>query len=531
MSPVHKTRSHAAKKALRTAIKSNRTQEQKVVQKEMMKAIVNIAIQKIKEMEGQNSGKRLPSNYLIDLVNRFKPSYPTLTVKAVQNAIDYQKRKDRTTATSNLNNNESIDIAGSNVIKNSVIGRPKGSTKEQDRLSAIQKSAAINEVTVKVNELKKNDKTISASTYSSIVTEVKQKRNLPEDFDVKKDTVMKRIARERTILEAHQQKGGHCSPLEEIEPSIVQLVLCMSKFRQALTSAQIKDLVNSAIHNTEYQQKLIDYKKMRNIEQEEEQLGKVSMKYVHGFMKRWKHVIGSSRPKRFELDRSQWATYSNFKEMYDALEDAMLECQIAKKLPQPTWMDKEGNIVQSEAEAFGLPCTIQITDPDLCIVGDEVGANTSQKGDGHVGGKKVVGERGCVSQQKVSKKEKKFTVIGLTALTGEPVMCIVIIQGKERKIEIELGIDYSAHWEGSPDDADFVAKNIGPGKRFPGGPTCHFRGKDIPCLVRMSESGGINGDILLDIFKTLDHYEVFDDARKAGKTPMVLIDGQKLCCM
>mmetsp|Transcript_13739 Transcript_13739/g.25867 ORF Transcript_13739/g.25867 Transcript_13739/m.25867 type:complete len:274 (-) Transcript_13739:1313-2134(-) len=249
--------------------------------------------------------------------------------------------------------------------RKSVIGRPKGSTKAQDRLSAIQKSAAINEVTVKVNELRKNDKAVSASTYSSIVTEIKQKRNLPVDFEVKKDTVMKRIARDKTILKAHQQKGGHCSPLEEIEPSIVQLVMCMLKFRQALTSAQIKDLVNSAIDSTEYQQKLIDYKKMRNINQDEKQLDRVSMRCVHGFMKWWKHVIGSMRPKRFELDRSQWATYSNFKEMYDALEEAMLECQIAQKLPQPTWMDKEGNVVQSEADAFGLPCAIHIlTDPD-----------------------------------------------------------------------------------------------------------------------------------------------------------------------
>mmetsp|Transcript_13738 Transcript_13738/g.25865 ORF Transcript_13738/g.25865 Transcript_13738/m.25865 type:complete len:93 (-) Transcript_13738:1139-1417(-) len=81
------------------------------------------------------------------------------------------------------------------------------------------------------------------------------------------------------------------------------------------------------------------------------------------------------------------------------------------------------------------------------------------------------------------KERKKNTVIGLTALTGEPVMCIIIIQGKERKVEIELGVDYSAHWEGSPDDIDFIAKNIGPGRRFPGGPTCRFCGKDIPCLL------------------------------------------------
>jgi hypothetical protein len=145
-----------------------------------------------------------------------------------------------------------------------------------------------------------------------------------------------------------------------------------------------------------------------------------------------------------------------------------------------------------------LTCTIQIIDRDLCIVGDEVGANTLQRtGDRHVGGTKAISEQDCIAQQKVSKKEK-ITVIVLTALTKEPVMCTIIIQGKERKVEIELDIDYSpAHWEGSSGNVDFIAKKIGPGRRFPGGPTCHFLGKDIPCLVRMSESGGVNGEICL----------------------------------
>lgn len=101
---------------------------------------------------------------------------------------------------------------------------------------------------MKVNEIKKNEKVVSNNTFSLIVAMVKHKRNLPLDFKVTKNIVMKQIARERTILEAHQQqKGGHSSPL-----------LCMSKFCQALTSTQIKDLVNSCIHNTKYQQKIIE---------------------------------------------------------------------------------------------------------------------------------------------------------------------------------------------------------------------------------------------------------------------------------
>jgi len=178
-------------------------------------------------------------------------------------------------------------------------------------------------------------------------------------------------------------------------------------------------------------------------------------------------------------------------------------------------------------ESYGQKCTIKITHPELCIVGDEVGGNTSQKGDGHVGGKRFVGPKHCVSQLKSSKKDKKFTVVGLTALTGEPVMCVIIIEGTTRQVEVELGIDYSAPWTGSAEDNDFIEQNTGHGKRFPGGPTCRFRGKEVPCFVRFNQSGGMSGEILLDVFKTMDHYKIFDDAQAEGKTPFVLVDGHE----
>jgi hypothetical protein len=37
-------------------------------------------------------------------------------------------------------------------------------------------------------------------------------------------------------------------------------------------------------------------------------------------------------------------------------------------------------------------------------------------------------------------------------------------------------------------------------------------------------SVSISGEILLDIFKTIDHYKVFDDVQAKGKTPFVFVD-------
>ena len=68
----------------------------------------------------------------------------------------------------------------------------------------------------------------------------------------------------------------------------------------------------------------------------------------------------------------------------------------------------------------------------MVVVADEVGANTSQKGDGHAAGEKFICARGTTPQTKVSTKDKHYTVMGYALLTGEPVMYLVIMKGKKQ---------------------------------------------------------------------------------------------------
>ena len=66
----------------------------------------------------------------------------------------------------------------------------------------------------------------------------------------------------------------------------------------------------------------------------------------------------------------------------------------------------------------------------MVIIGDEVGGNLDITGDVHIGGEKLIFEKGCISQIKSTIKAKHFTVIGITNLLGEYICCIVIIEGK-----------------------------------------------------------------------------------------------------
>ena len=63
---------------------------------------------------------------------------------------------------------------------------------------------------------------------------------------------------------------------------------------------------------------------------------------------------------------------------------------------------------------------------------DEVGENINQTGDGDIGTEIYLYERGVIPQEKVSKNNKHFTLLGLTLLTGQPLMWVVIFVEKKK---------------------------------------------------------------------------------------------------
>ena len=78
-------------------------------------------------------------------------------------------------------------------------------------------------------------------------------------------------------------------------------------------------------------------------------------------------------------------------------------------------------------------------------------------------------------------------MLGLAALSEEPVMCLIIIAGIQEKWEVECGINVEAVPVGDPSDPDFFQKNTDKGKIFPLGPECTFHGKKVPTMVRWSQ--------------------------------------------
>ena len=84
---------------------------------------------------------------------------------------------------------------------------------------------------------------------------------------------------------------------------------------------------------------------------------------------------------------------------------------------------------------------VELTRPDLALVFDEVGCNTSQECDNSVGGELFLTGKYDQPYRSVSTRHSHFTVLGVTALSGEPVLCVVIITGKKTKLSVASRID------------------------------------------------------------------------------------------
>ena len=157
-------------------------------------------------------------------------------------------------------------------------------------------------------------------------------------------------------------------------------------------------------------------------------------------MQRNKHLLVSKQGQKHSLDRQNWTTYHNFLHIYEHTYEEMVLSGVADRLEHSEWMDVHGQPC-SDMASFGCMVKYRLLHPDKSFVCDEVGGNISMKGDGNVGGKLFLTSPDSVAYDRVSVSEKRFTIIGLTALDSAPVMCILIIQGKTKDLSVETGIN------------------------------------------------------------------------------------------
>ena len=406
-------------------------------------------------------------------------------------------------------------------------GRPKGATKV---LSEINKSSYVearNEIVERFAKEKRKAKSegrrLKRGRLDEIIELTRKKLKLPNDFSVSRHLIRWRTNNASDLVVKSGKGSGQKSPLLEVEDQFVSIVIQMARIGDPLTPMKALALFNDLIAGTSVQEKLKNFKLKHTQVRDDCKLGEVGYKYWRNFKTRNSDKIVTRKGEKYEMNRSNWTTYHNFAQMYRRFGEEMEYAKVAEKLAEAVWMNREGEKVD-EDDAFGCKVSHIISRPDMILCMDEVGSNTCQKGDGNVGGEKFICPVEYTPREICSTTDKHWTLLGLTAFDGTPVMCIVIIQGTKKSPLNMTGLDLFAEIDGSVTDSDFFEKNSGPGKMYPGGPKCKYKGKTVPCMVRFTPKASIDGEILLEIIGTLDELGFYDDDRSKGIKPMLLID-------
>ena len=183
------------------------------------------------------------------------------------------------------------------------------------------------------------------------------------------------------------------------------------------------------------------------------------------------------------MERANWTACVNFKLTHDNIGAEMVEANIAVEFDEPFWMDTYGSICE-ENDAAGFKVTHDIRHPDYFLVAYELGGNIRQKGDGHIGGTRLLCEKRSAPKKVSSNQDKHFALLTFTALNGEPIACVVTLSGVNQNPHVELGADFTKQHIGDADDPCFFENNFGEEKVLPGRPTCAFNRKIVPCFVR-----------------------------------------------
>ena len=123
----------------------------------------------------------------------------------------------------------------------------------------------------------------------------------------------------------------------------------------------------------------------------DDELGQVGVAYWRALVRRNKSVLTTNRGCLFELNRTNWTLYKNFRDMYVDIEKHMVDAGVAKPYASPKWLDKDGKET-TELDSFGMKVENELTHPQCCLVMDEeTGGDTNMLNDSAAGGVTYVG--------------------------------------------------------------------------------------------------------------------------------------------
>ena len=406
------------------------------------------------------------------------------------------------------------------------MGRPRGTTNDNKISFQNVRAAAVTKLTMSLKQkmtdlcMARGPKArLRGDDWNDLCSSVAIEFQVPKPFLIaKRKTCYSRISRDN-----HAGIKTR-SPVAAIEPIIVDILTQKARMRQPVTAGDAIAFANSLLDGSGTLEDLKDFHVTcgRSITD----IGALGNTWWRNFLKRHP-ALRSSKPVPFPNRRMTWSTYENFKIMYEDTYAIWERCGVAERLDAPAFIDRDGRVMSDEEgrQKNMLRSTYRLLHPDGALNADEIGHNTNTTKDKLQRNEKRIHLKGERAQKIASETDVAWTMLAVTALTGHPVCCVVIMEGKRLAPEDLTGEDIMAS-----NDVDDVASwldktNHGPGKRFPGGPTCEFRGKVIPAFVTFSDSGGVTSQILKDVLKHIDKCGVYRRGDTDNFEPTIQLDG------
>jgi hypothetical protein len=122
-------------------------------------------------------------------------------------------------------------------------------------------------------------------------------------------------------------------------------------------------------------------------------IGIAGSAYWQNFKERNKDKLESGVAIAQAAGRKEWSSYLNFSQMYNLVYEQMNQAGVLEDLEVPVWMNLAGEIVSSEAEAFGEKVSQIFKHADYVMFVDEVGNNTNMKDNSCIGGERLLKAR------------------------------------------------------------------------------------------------------------------------------------------
>jgi hypothetical protein len=407
-------------------------------------------------------------------------------------------------------------------------GRPRGmkDRKHEDKKLKLAQTIAA----TKLQEIKKTQvskKKLVNGTVDNVIIDSLTEVGLPLEYKslISKACIETRVRRNNVL--GYKGSFSQSSPMAPMEPMLVMFCQHLNRMAKSINEKEFLALANDIIDNTPTADSVKQFHRVIcGTDEEGKRLGR---KYFENFMQRHKDIVHTKKLHKRCVNRLEWAIYENVEKMYSLVYKEMVAAGVATQLDEPIYFDKVNNIVGEGDEHFGTLSDVQVTDPSYILFVDETGSNTNMRKD-KVGSKRVIAEKGFSGEVQAISTDLRYTTMGFTAATGEPVMCCVIFCSDSTKgipsswvtgIDITK-IDSTFTVPDDINDAIGILGETGAGVAG-GGPRCMFRNKSVPCLIQYSPHGGVTPAILTNCLKQMDQLNLFP--RENGKVPFLLLDG------